>query len=261
MMQALAHATTHAFAGALLDSAGAVPAGLVAWNGSDPGLRFAVHRNNVRASLVAALADTFPVVRELVGEEFFTAMASRYVADEPPRTPVLAHYGEGFADWVQHFAPAACLPCLADMARLERARVRACHAADAPCLGADDIAARMSANSADASRLPHCRLELHPSVSVLVSSHAIVSLWAAHQGQGRPQAVQRDHAEAALVLRIDDDAAVLRIPLAAAAFYRRLQQGQALGEAASVKDADFDLSESLATLIRHGALSAWHSPE
>jgi Putative DNA-binding domain len=63
MMQALAHATTHAFARALLDIARRVPAGLVAWSGSDPGPRFAVHRNNVRVSLVAALADTFPVVQ------------------------------------------------------------------------------------------------------------------------------------------------------------------------------------------------------
>jgi len=257
MMQALAHATTHAFAGALLDSARAVPAGLVAWNGSDPGLRFAVHRNNVRVSLVAALADTFPVVRELVGEEFFTAMACRYVADEPPRSPVLAHYGEGFADWVRSFAPAAGLPCLADLARLERARVRAYHAADTPTLGTDRIAALC----ADTALLPQARLDFHPSVSVLVSSHAIVSLWAAHQGRERLQAVQRDRAEAALVLRIDDDVVVLRIPLAAADFYRRLQKGQSLGEAASVNDVGFDLSESLATLIRHGALSAWHSPE
>jgi hypothetical protein len=34
-----------------------------------------------------------------------------------------------------------------------------------------------------------------------------------------------------------------------------------VGEAASVNDAGFDLGESLATLIRHGALSAWHTPE
>lgn len=47
------------------------PGGLTSWNGSDPELRFAVCRNNVMVSLIDALADTFPVVQALVGEEFF----------------------------------------------------------------------------------------------------------------------------------------------------------------------------------------------
>jgi len=136
MSLAPARPTQHAFASALLDPARPVPSGLATWNGSDPVARFAVYRNNVVVSLVAALADTFPVVRELVGEEFFTAMARLYVAEQPPLSPVLAHYGDGFADWVVQFEPAAAVPCLADMARLERARVRAYHAADAPVRGA-----------------------------------------------------------------------------------------------------------------------------
>ena len=242
-----------AFAAALLDPALPVPAGLVTWNGSDPGVRFAVHRNNVVVSLVAALADTFPVVRELVGDEFFTAMARLYVAEQPPRSPVLAHYGDGFADWVARFEPAATLPYLADMARLERARVCAYHAADAPVLAADAIAAHL----ADPACLPQARLVLHPSVSVITSPYAIVSLWAAHQGQGRLEDVQVDRTESALVLRLDDDAAVLPVPADAAAFYRGLQSGQPLGVAAA-GDAPFDLGASLAILIRHGALSVWH---
>lgn len=250
-----AHAMQPSFAAALLDPALPVPPGLVAWNGSDPRLRFAVYRNNVVVSLVAALADTFPVVRAAVGDEFFTAMARRYVAEQPPRSPVLAHYGEGFADWVARFDPAATVPWLADMARLERARVRAYHAADAPVLGADAIAAQL----ADPARLPQARLVLHPSVGVVASPWAIVSLWAAHQGQGRLQDVVPGRPECALVLRFEDDAAVLAIPAGAAAFLRSLQQGLPLGEAAATAGAAFDLGAALAVLIRHGALSAWHS--
>jgi len=245
----------HAFAAALLDPAQPVPAGLVAWNGSDPTVRFAVYRNNVVVSLVAALADTFPVVRELVGEEFFAAMARLYVTEQPPKSPVLAHYGDGFADWVAQFEPAATLPYLADLARLERARVRAYHAADAPVLGADDVAAHL----ADPAQLPWARLELHPSVSVITSPCAIVSLWAAHQGQGRLEDVVPDQPESALVLRLDDDVVVLAVPASAAAFYRDLLDGLPLGAAAAA-GAGFDLGASLAVLIRHGALSAWHGP-
>ena len=67
------------WAAALLDPERPAPPGLRAWNGSDPARRFAVHRNNVVASLVSALADGFPVVQALVGEEFFRAMAAVFV--------------------------------------------------------------------------------------------------------------------------------------------------------------------------------------
>lgn len=245
----------HAFAAALLDPAQPVPAGLVAWNGSDPAVRFAVYRNNVVVSLVAALADTFPVVRELVGEDFFVAMARRYATGQPPASPVLAHYGDGFADWVAQFEPAASVPYLADVARLERARVRAYHAADATALGADALAAHL----AEPSRLPLARLVLHPSVSVVTSPYAIVSVWAAHQGRGRLEDVRIDRPESALVLRVDDEAVVLAIPAGAAAFYRGLQGGLPLAAAAAV-DEPFDLGASLALLIGQGALSGWHGP-
>jgi hypothetical protein len=256
MSLAPARPTQHAFARALLDPALPVPAGLVARNGADPGVRFAVYRNNVVASLVAALADTFPVVRELLGADFFSAMARLYVAEQPPSSPVLAHYGDGFADWVAQFEPAADLPYLADMARLERARVRAYHAADAPVLGAEAIAAQL----AQPARLPAARLRLHPSVTVLASPWAIVSLWAAHQGPGRLEDVHPAQPENALVLRFEDDAAVLAIPGATAEFFRRLQRGLPLGEAAATPDPP-DLGASLALLIRHGAISAWSTPE
>ena len=42
------------WAAALLDPERPPPPGLRAWNGSDPARRFAVHRNNVVASLVSA---------------------------------------------------------------------------------------------------------------------------------------------------------------------------------------------------------------
>ncbi len=63
------------FAAALLDPAAPVPSPLRRNGGKAPQKRFAVHRNNMIASLVAALAARFPVVHQLVGDEFFRAMA------------------------------------------------------------------------------------------------------------------------------------------------------------------------------------------
>ena len=67
------------FAAALLDPAAPCPSGLVTWNGSDAAQRFGVYRNNVTVSLIDAVADTFPVVQQLVGADFFRAMAGAFV--------------------------------------------------------------------------------------------------------------------------------------------------------------------------------------
>ena len=119
------------FATALLDPSLDCPVGLRTWNGSDPLRRLAVHRNNVVGSLIDALADTFAVTQQLVGTDFFRAMAAVFVRQHPPRSRILAHYGDDFAAFIAGFAPVAALPYLADMARLEFARVQACHAAEA----------------------------------------------------------------------------------------------------------------------------------
>ena len=79
----------------------------------------AVYRNNVVVSLVDALAQTFPVTHQLVGEAFFRALAQVFVRAHPPRTRVLSHYGDGLPGFVARFPPAAGLPYLADVARVE----------------------------------------------------------------------------------------------------------------------------------------------
>jgi len=247
--------TQASFAAALLAPDLPCPAGLRAWNGSDPGARLAVYRNNVVSSLIDAVADTFPVVQELVGEEFFRAMASLFVRQHPPRSRVLAHYGTEFADFVDGFAPARAVPYLADVARLERARVLAHHAADAGALTAGMLGEAMSSGE----DLGALKLVCHPSTSVVVSAYAIVSLWAAHQGDGDLSAVDPTLPESALVVRAVLNVLVLRLPPGAARFVIALQVGAGLADAAALaaaETADFDLPNVLALLMSHGALTS-----
>jgi hypothetical protein len=250
-------ASQREFAAALLGAGQAVPAGLCTWNGSDPAARFAVHRNNVALSLVAALVDTFPVVRCLVGAEFFDAMARDFVRAHPPRSPVLAEYGEDLADWLVDFEPARDLPYLPEMARLERARVRAHHAADAAPLAHAVLAGAVTSPEG----LACARVELHPSLQVLRARHAVVSLWQAHQVDDRDQAiaaVDLARPEDALVLRDADDVLVIKVSPATARFVQDLGAGCTL--AAALPAEPFDAVAALALLIRHGALVAWHDP-
>ena len=250
------------FAGALLATESSCPPGLTAWNGSDPGRRFAIYRNNVMVSLIDALADTYTVTQELVGEEFFRAMARLFVQAHPPRSRMLTFYGDGLADFIEVFAPAAAVPYLADVARLEMLRVSAYHAADAVPLAPAEMAALLE----DAAALPAARIGLHPSLRVLRSRHAVVSLWAAHQADDVPRAlaaVDPDLAEAALVLRAGLNVEITRVAKGAAVFIMGLQQGIAFGHAAEQAldaDAAFDLAATLGLLIRSGAITTMTIP-
>jgi hypothetical protein len=243
------------FSAALLDGLLPCPEGLKAWNGSDPARRFAVYRNNVASSLVDALADTFPVLQALVGEEFFRAMARLFVQAAPPDSPILAQYGAGLADFVAGFAPALSLPYLADMARLEYARVQAYHAADAEPVSQPVLAAAMALPE----RVAQLRVQLRPSARVLRSEWAVLSLWAEHQGG--PAVDRRELAapEDTLVLRSGLQVQVLLLAPGVADFVLALQQGLALGEAANQAaqaHPGFDLGASLALLLRLGAITA-----
>src|SRR6266478_7389048 len=94
------------FAEALLDADRAIPYGITAHNAAVSARRFAVYRNNVVAGLVKALKSRFAVVDKIVGEEFFAAMARVFVAERPPRSPILATYGDEFATFIVAFEPA-----------------------------------------------------------------------------------------------------------------------------------------------------------
>ncbi|GAB4215385.1 MAG: DNA-binding domain-containing protein [Rhodoferax sp.] len=238
-----------AFALPLLNPELPPPSGLSTCNGSDPALRYAVYRNNVTVSLIDALADTFGVVQQLVGEDFFRAMARVYAQANPPQSRIMAFYGQGFADFIVAFPPAAPTPYLADVARLEMAYVQAYHAADATALNTADLQAAM----AEPAQLETLRLTLHPSAHVLSAPYAVVSIWAAHQGEHPPEALAADTPENALVFRHGLSVHIQTIPDGSAHFLTALQRGvtllQAADEAADT-DANFDLTQTLALLLR-----------
>lgn len=210
---------------ALLNPEQGVPGELFSWNSSDTTQRFNIYRNNLVVSLIEALSSTFDVTQQLVGRRFFRALAREYVPDNLPDSPVLALYGEHFPDFLEHFPPAAQLPWLADMARLEWLRVRAYHAADAAPLSSRTVAARHE----DPQQLLNARVQLHPSLGVLDSEHAVASLWAAHQGQGQVADVAINSPQEVLILRPEFDVDVIILPAGGADFVRLLQTGASLG--------------------------------
>jgi hypothetical protein len=160
----------------------------------------------------------------------------------------LAEWGGNFAGFLSGFPPLAPYPYMADVARIEYARGRAFHAADAT-----------TADPACFSGLDpwSAGLALHPSVSVLHLHHPAVSIWAKSQPGGDSVKVMGE-SEIALILRdLSFGVPVCAISPGDAALIEALQRGDCLGEAArcaEVAQPSHDPSGILVHLMRQGAI-------
>ncbi len=243
-----------AFTQALLAPDLPCPEGLFSRNGADPASRFAVYRNNVHNSLINALADSYPVTRQLVGDKFFNAMAGLYVQGYPPTSPRLNEYGSDLADFIQGFAPAAKVTYLADVARLERLRIDAYHAADRPVADPQAVINQLQ----QLLSLGDVRLQLHPSVATLQSNYAVVALWAAHQTSDTIASLDPWQGQSALILRNGLEVEVFCIDSGCVTFINSLNNDWPLEMAmAYALDAasEFDLHQCLGLLINHRAIT------
>ena len=238
------------FRAAVLDPARAVPEGLRDPAGRPAGKRFDVYRNNVVVGLSKALAEAFPVIRKLLGENNFNILAGHFVRQAPPVTPVIALYGEPMPAFLETFAPVRNLGYLPDVARLELAIRHSYHSADATAL---DPAALQSLTP---ERLAEARFTLASAVRWVTSDWPIAAIWHFNASGGPKPAMQ---AETALITRPEFDPEVRALPPAASALIGALAARKTLGEAldcACALDPDFDPADTLHALISGGAITS-----
>ncbi|MBX9574886.1 MAG: DNA-binding domain-containing protein [Caulobacteraceae bacterium] len=134
----------------------------------------AVYANGVFLGAVRALADAYPTIMTMLGEEAFEATAVEHARTHPPTDPVLALYGGDFPDWLARFPPLTDWPWLGPVARLDRAWTEAHLAPDAPVLTVADL------SRAGASAMVRA-LRPHPSLRVFLFDWTAPSLWLAHR--------------------------------------------------------------------------------
>jgi len=159
---------------------------------------FNVYRNTVLKASVDALAANYPSVVQLVGLDWFRAVALIHVSQTPPENVCLIEYGEQFADFLRHFEGAAELPYLADVAVLDRDWTE-CHiAADTIALDAAQLAALAPQDLLTRVLQPAAAVRWHWS-----PTQPAYSIWQAQRGGA---AVQDDlvwQGEGALLSRVE----------------------------------------------------------
>jgi hypothetical protein len=206
--------------------------------------RLAIYRANIAANATGALAAIYPIVRKLVGEEFFAGLAHAYCNAHPSVSGDLNELGEHLADFLPAFAPAQALPYLPDVARLEWFAHKAHYAANHAPL---DVSTLASLTEDDYAGLA---VILHPAVALLSSAYPLFRLWEVHQDDYRGElAVDLGSGgEHIVVYRPQFRATVTKLSSGEAAFLSAVVRGSLLGPAledALHKDPDFNFAASL----------------
>jgi hypothetical protein len=223
---------------------------IVAGRGLDALERIAVYRNNVFSNYRSTLRDVYPVVLSLVGEAFFNRAADTYTTNCPSHSGDLNDFGGKFGDFLAGWSPAASLPYLPEVARLEWAVERVFHAAEHSPL---DLTA-LAAVSQEA--LPALRFELHPASRIVCSPYPIMRIWRVNQaGYEGDQSVNLDAGgDAVLVIRRDASVELEPLSPGASTLLQALAADLTVAQAhARALEADPELD--LTALLQHHVLS------
>lgn len=237
------------FAMTLVNPQVELPVGVTTKPGAVLAERFAVYRNNVFASLIEALTERFSATSAVVGDEFFRAMARTYVQHSRPANEMLCDFGDDYPEFIAAFPPAASLPWLADLARLEVLWSQSWGAAEAPTLAVDAFIGLTP------EELLTVRIVPHPSVRMLSSIAPVASLWQAHQAADPDLSTIQWRAEDVLITRPLARVQLTRLAAGVAAFAHGLSTGdtvEAAAEAALEPCPDFEIGPALAGLINSG---------
>lgn len=211
--------TQHAFLHAITRQDGEGIATLIAGGLFSPSERLDVYRNTFVSTLVNALRISYPAVKRLVGDEFFEAAAQCFIEASPPSSAYLNAYGAGFGSFLAQFPPAAGLPYLADVARLEWAVNCALHAQDAAPIAPDGLAAIAVAAP------EYVRLVSHPSVHLLRLDYPARAIWQA--------------------VLAEDDAALSALDLASGPEWLLVERGPAGVEVTPLDEAEWRFAHAL----------------
>lgn len=144
----------------------------------DPDLsteRLRIYRGNLYAVWATALQNTFPVIQQLVGEDFFKQLAILYGQQYPSESGDLSIFGQYFAQFLASEASVLDYPYFSAVAEIEWKLHRAYYSADAEVLDFNTFL------STAGEHVANYVFTCHPSVALLVADVAAVQICLAHQ--------------------------------------------------------------------------------
>lgn len=208
--------------------------------------RFNIYRNNYFHGLIEQLAEAYPTVQSILGDDAFSVIAHRYLQYFPPKNVSLALFGEEFTHYLREISITKNDDLICDSALLDRAYLEALHAPDQVVidpvvlsdLGDDLVGARFTP---------------HGSLRIIESNISLVDTWKAYR---KGIKVTNVTAQGALVTRPKSLVQVRGLSRAATQFGLGLMNNDTVADAydkASDIDESFDITQVFSDFLLAGA--------
>ncbi len=224
----------------------------------DRATRLAIYANAYRARLAEALAENYPALHTLLGDERFATLCRRYLDAHPSPHASIRWFGDRLAEFLARHPDYRFQGVLAEMARFEWALRAAFDAADAAPLTPAHL------QDLPPAQWPALVLRPVPALQRLDLRHNVPALWQAIDAGSDPIPVQRAeralpwavwrHGQRVLFRSLAEDEAWALDRLCAGAPFAELCGGLAAAgdEAAAARRA----AELLLGWVREGLLAA-----
>jgi hypothetical protein len=217
----------------------------------DPSKRLTIHKRNYETSLVKALLTKFPATQWLVGTNFLTEAARRYIHNHPPQAPCIAEYGEQFPMFLSEWPAADRVPYLAAFSRLEWHIGHVAIAIEEPAFDFDTFST---------AAMPQAVLMLQSGVRYLQASWPVDDLMKVYLSETPPDCFEMMPADVCIEVRgARGDFQINRLGTAEFIFRKSILGLQSIEHSAdralNVDDA-FDPGQALARLIEGGYVCA-----
>lgn len=137
--------------------------------------RFSIYRGNLLAIWNKTLANAYPVVQRLVGEDFFEDIARAYGREYPSHSGDLNFFGEHFPQFLKVQESLLAYPYIAAVAELEWLLHRSYYAPSEAQISLPQLISQAG------DSVQQARLCFAPDVSFHKSEFATLAIWQAHQ--------------------------------------------------------------------------------
>ena len=142
--------------------------------------QLSIYRGSIFGGLKKALAETYPVTKELVGEDFFNMMLAQYIKSYPCQVQDLNDYGEELPKLIKNLKQARSLPYLSDVTQLEWF----CNIALNTKVQKNNLSDLSFLNTREKSQL---KLKLPNGCVLLQSNYPIDKIWNYHQNDSEDE--------------------------------------------------------------------------
>lgn len=216
--------------------------------------RLNIYANAYRLRIIEALANTYPQLHALLGDDLFDRTARNYITAYPSHYRNMRWMGDNMTAHLRQTLPKH--PISAELAEFEWALGLAFDAEDAPEIRLQDLAVIPPEGWGE------LRFSFHPSTQILHFDHNVIAVWQALEAEEKPPKIVKNSTDC-LIWRKEMGSHYRVLDVAELGAIKRIQAGASFGElcealfASHGDDATTQAAHYLAGWLESGLISAF----